>query len=248
MRVGLMIPCYIDVFYPQVGVATLELLEKLGVEVDYPFDQTCCGQPMANSGAEAEARATEELFVQNFSGFEYIVTPSGSCTHHIRNKFIAAPPSPERDHVTSHVYDLVEFLHDVLQVTDFPWAEFPHRAALHTSCSAIRGLFMQSMSERVNDLPFSKPRDLLRSVKGLELVDFERPDECCGFGGTFSVTEEAVAAKMGYDKLGFVGQTDAEYVLSSDMSCLMHLEGCARRLKNDIHFLHLAQVLNGDRA
>ena len=248
MRVGLMIPCYIDVFYPQVGVATLELLEKLGVDVNYPFDQTCCGQPMANSGAEEEARATEELFVRNFCAFDYIVTPSGSCTNHVRNKFIAVPPSPERDHVSSHVYDLVEFLHDILKVNDFPWAEFPHRAALHTSCSAIRGLFLQSMSERVNDPPFSKPLDLLRGIKGLELVEFERPDECCGFGGTFSVTEEAVAAKMGYDKLGFIGGVDAEYVISSDMSCLMHLEGCARRLSKDVRFLHLAQVLNGKRA
>ena len=103
------IPCYVDVFYPEVGIATLELLEKLGIEVEYPFDQTCCGQPMANSGCEADARATEELFIRNFSVFEYIVIPSGSCTHHIRNKFIAAPPSPERDHVQSHVYDPVEF-------------------------------------------------------------------------------------------------------------------------------------------
>jgi L-lactate dehydrogenase complex protein LldE len=241
-----MVPCYIDVFYPQVGIATLELLEKLGIAVDYPFDQTCCGQPMANSGAEAEARATEELFIRNFAAFEYIVTPSGSCTHHVRNTFIAAPPGPARDHVRSHVYDLVEFLHDVVQVRAFPWAAFPHKVALHTSCSAIRGLFLQSMSERVNDPPFSKPRELLRGVKGLEFVEFERPDECCGFGGTFSVTEEAVAAKMGYDKLGFIGKTDATYIVSSDMSCLMHLQGCARRLHNDVRFLHLAQVLNGD--
>lgn len=247
MRVGLMVPCYIDVFYPEVGIATLELLEKLGIEVNYPFDQTCCGQPMANSGAEAEARATEELFIRNFAAFEYIVTPSGSCTHHVRNKFVAALPGPERDHVRSHIYDLVEFLHDVVQVQELPWAEFPHKAALHTSCSAIRGLFLQSMSERVNDPPFSKPRDLLQRVKGLELVDFERPDECCGFGGTFSVTEEAVAAKIGYDKLGFIGKTDAEYIVSSDMSCLMHLQGCARRLQKDVRFLHLAQILNGDR-
>jgi L-lactate dehydrogenase complex protein LldE len=161
MRVGLMIPCYVDVFYPEVGIAALELLEKLGVEVEYPFDQTCCGQPMANSGCEADARATEELFIRNFSAFEYIVSPSGSCTHHIRNKFIAAPPSPERDHVQSHVYDLVEFLHDVVKAKEFPWATFPHKVALHTSCSAIRGLFMQSMSERVHDHKFSKPKNLL---------------------------------------------------------------------------------------
>jgi len=234
-------------FYPQVGIAALELLEKLGIEVDYPFDQTCCGQPMANSGCEAESRATEELFIRNFSRFEYIVMPSGSCTHHVRNKFIAAAPSPEREHVRTHAYDIVEFLHDVVNVKEFPWAEFRHKVALHTSCSAIRGLFMQSMSERVHDPKFSKPRDLLQSVKGIEFAEFERHDECCGFGGTFSVTEEAVAAKMGYDKLGFIGKTSADYIVSSDMSCLMHLQGCAHRLHKSVKFLHLVQVLNGDR-
>ena len=140
----------------------------------------------------------------------------------------------------------MEFLHDVLQVKEFPWAVFPHKVALHTSCSAIRGLFMQSMSERVHDRPFSKPKALLQGVKGIEVVEFERPDECCGFGGTFSATEEAVSAKMGYDKLAFIGKTGAEYVVSSDLSCLMHLEGCARRLEKDLKFLHLAQILNGD--
>ena len=122
MRVGLMIPCYVDVFYPKAAIAVLELLEKLGVEVDYPFDQTCCGQPMANSGCEADARATEELCIRNFAAYDYIVIPSGSCTHHIRHKFTAAPPSPERDHLRTHAYDLVEFLHDILQVKELPWA------------------------------------------------------------------------------------------------------------------------------
>ena len=245
MQVALMIPCYIDLFYPEVGVATLELLEKLKVDVVYPFDQICCAQPMANSGCYEEARATEELFIKNFSGFDHIVTPSGSCTHHIRNKFTAAPDSPERRKVSASVYDLVEFLHDVLQVRQFPWAKFQHKVALHTSCSAIRGLGMASMSERVHDAQFSKPKDLLEHVPGIQFVDFERPDECCGFGGTFSVTEEAVAAKMGYDKLDFIGKAGADCLVSSDMSCLMHLQGCAHRLGANVKVLHLAQVLNG---
>jgi L-lactate dehydrogenase complex protein LldE len=241
-----MIPCYIDMFYPEVGIATLELLEKLGVEVGYPFDQTCCGQPMANSGAQAEAAATEELFVNNFAAYDNIVAPSGSCVHHIRNKFTAAEDTPGRRHVSSHVWDLPEFLHDVLEVTEFPWAEFPHEIALHVSCSAIRGLKEQTMSERPNDPWFSKPRDLLEKVKGLSIANFDRPDECCGFGGTFSVTEEAVAAAIGNDKLEHIGATGARYVVSSDMSCLMHLQGCAHRDREDFRFLHLAQVLNGD--
>jgi len=248
MRVGLVVPCYIDVFYPEVGVAALELLERLGVEVDYPFDQTCCGQPMANSGCEGDSRATEEHFIKLFSRFEYIVIPSGSCTHHVRNKFVAAAPSPEREHVSQHVYDLMEFLHDVLKVTEFPWSEFPHRVALHNSCSAVRGLCLASMSERVHDPVFNKPKALLERVKGIEVVDFARHDECCGFGGTFASTEEAVSARMGYDKLEFMEASRPEYIVSSDMSCLMHLQGCARRLGSEVKFRHIAQILNGARA
>lgn len=248
MRVGLMVPCYIDVLYPQVGVATLQLLEKLGVEVDYPFDQTCCGQPMANSGAYKEAKATEELFVRNFAGYDHVVAPSGSCVHHLRNKFAAAEDTPERRHVSANVWDLPEFLLDVLEVEEFPWAEFPHDVALHVSCSAIRGLGQQSMSERPNDPWFSKPRRLLEKVSGLSILDIDRPDECCGFGGTFSVTEEAVSAAMGKDKLARIGATGVRYVVSGDMSCLMHLQGGAHRGHEDYQFLHLAQLLNGDAA
>jgi L-lactate dehydrogenase complex protein LldE len=149
MEVALMIPCYIDMFYPQVGVATLEMLEKLGVDMVYPAGQTCCGQPMANSGCYNQAKGTEEHFIQTFDGFEYIVTPSGSCTHHVRNKFTAADDSPARQRITSRIFDLVEYLHDVLNIREFPWASFEHKVALHTSCSAIRGLSMASMSERV---------------------------------------------------------------------------------------------------
>ena len=245
MKVALMIPCYVDLFYPEVGVATLELLEKLKVDVVYPFDQTCCGQPMANSGCYEEARATEELFIKNFSGFDYIVTPSGSCTHHLRHKFTAAPDSPERRKISASVYDLVEFLHDILQVHEFPETGFNHKVALHTSCSAMRGLGLASMSERVHDAQFSKPKQLLERVPGIEFLDFERPDECCGFGGSFSVTEEAVAAKMGYDKIEFMGKAGADYIVSSDMSCLMHLQGCSSRLGTNLKVLHIAQILNG---
>jgi L-lactate dehydrogenase complex protein LldE len=246
MRVALMVPCYIDMFYPEVGKSTLGLLERLGVQVDYPFDQTCCGQPMANSGAHTEAKATEELFVRNFADYDYIVAPSGSCVHHIRNKFTAADDTPARRHVSSHVWDLPEFLCDALKVEEFPWARFPHDVALHVSCSAIRGLYQQSMSERPNDPWFSKPRSLLEKVDGVRIVDFARHDECCGFGGTFAVTEEAVSAAMGNDKLDRIGASVARHIVSSDMSCLMHLQGCAHRDREDFHFLHLAEILNGD--
>src|ERR1700730_5435288 len=138
--------------------------------------------------------------------------------------------SPLRRKISANIYDLVEFLHDILRVSEFPWAKFDHKVALHTSCSAIRGLGLASMSERVHDPKFSKPKNLLERVPGIQFDDFERPDECCGFGGTFSVTEEAVAAKMGYDKLEFISKAGADYIVSSDMSCLMHMQGCAHRL------------------
>ena len=245
MEVALMIPCYIDSFYPQVGIATLKLLERLNIDITYPAEQTCCGQPMANSGCYNEAKGTEENFVRVFGDFEYIVTPSGSCTHHIRNKFTAVSDSPARQRVQRRTYDLVEFLHDILKIHEFPWATFHQKVALHTSCSAIRGLNMASMSERVHDIKFSKPKKLLEGVPGLEFAEFERFDECCGFGGTFSVTEEAVAAKMGYDKLAFMRKASPDCIVSSDMSCLMHLQGCARRQKQNIPFLHIAEILNG---
>jgi len=245
MTVALMVPCYIDVFFPRVGIATLELLEKLGVDVVYPKDQTCCGQPMANSGCYEEARATEEHCARVFGSFDCVVTPSGSCTHHIRNKFTAGADSPEKQKLVRNTYDLVEFLYDVLKIREFPWATFAQKIALHTSCSAIRGLNMASMSERVHDPVFSKPQALLSGVSGVQVVEFERVDECCGFGGTFAATEEAISAKMGYDKLAFMRKATPDCIVSSDMSCLMHLQGCARRQQQDIPFYHLAEVLNG---
>jgi L-lactate dehydrogenase complex protein LldE len=182
MEVALMIPCYVDVFYPQVGIVTLELLERLGVEVVYPKEQTCCGRPMADSGRYEEARATENHCASVLGSFEYVVTPSGSCTHHIRNKSTAGTDSLQKDNLIRNTYDLVEFLHDVLKVREFPWATFEHKVAFHTSCSAIRGLNMASMTERVHDPVFSKPKTLLSGVRGVQFVDFDRVDECCGFG------------------------------------------------------------------
>jgi L-lactate dehydrogenase complex protein LldE len=158
---------------------------------------------MANSGCYEEARATEEYCARVFGSFDCVVTPSGSCTHHIRNKFTAGADSPEKRSLVRNTYDLVEFLHDVLKILEFPWATFEDKVALHTSCSAIRGLNRASMSERVRGPVFSKPRALLSGASGIEFVDFERVDECCGFGGTFAVTEKAIPAKMGYGQAGF---------------------------------------------
>jgi len=237
MRVGLFIPCYVDAFHPEVGIATLELLERLGCEVDFPVDQTCCGQPMTNTGCHEESAATEALFVRNFASFDYVVGPSGSCVHQVRFAFDAIEQTGEVRAVRAKTFELVEFLHDVLRVDAFPWAEFPHKVAPHNNCQ----------SERRAE-PFSKPRDLLGRVEGLEFVDLARPDECCGFGGTFSVFEEGVSAKMGYDKAHDQHRAGAEYVASSDSSCMLHQQGCAERLGLPQKYIHIAQILNGAQA
>jgi L-lactate dehydrogenase complex protein LldE len=237
LKVGLFIPCYVDAFYPEIGVATLELLERLGVEVRYPLEQTCCGQPMANSGCHEDAAPAERLFVKNFERFDYVVSPSGSCTHHVREKAKLHP----------NAFELTEFLHDVLNVREFPWANFPHKVGLHVGCAGLRALGLASTSE-IAGPAFSKPRALLSMVKGVQLVKPTRPDECCGFGGTFSVTEEPVSARMGRDKVNDHRAAGAEYIVTPDPSCMMHQQGCAQRLGLDLKFIHLAQVLNGARA
>ena len=147
MRIGLFIPCYIDAFFPEVGIATLELLERFGHEVVYPRDQTCCGQPMANSGFNAECADTEALFARNFSGFDYVVAPSGSCVHHVRDNFDAIEQTAEVKEVRARTFELVEFLHDIQKVEAFPWARFPHRLGLHNSCGTLRRLKHAAPSE-----------------------------------------------------------------------------------------------------
>ncbi len=246
MKVALFIPCFIDAFFPEVGIATLELLERVGCEVAYPLDQTCCGQPMANNGCEEEAAGAEALFVRNFAGFEYIVSPSGSCIHHVRERFTAIEQTDEVHHMRENAYELVEFLHDVLKVDAFPWAEFPHKVGLHNSCGTLRALRTAKASE-IEEPFFSKPLDLLSKVRGIEFVTPDRPDECCGFGGTFSLFEESVSAKMGHDKVTDHKRAGAEYIVSADSSCMMHQKGCAERLGLDLRFIHVAQILNGAR-
>jgi L-lactate dehydrogenase complex protein LldE len=244
MKVGLSVPCFIDAFLPDVAIATLELLERLGVDVEYPPSQTCCGQPMANSGFNRDAIGAERLFVENFSKYSYVVIPSASCTYHIRSKFDALPQTPTVQGIRKRTFELVEFIHDVLEVREFPWAKFPHTVSVHNSCSALRSLRMANTSE-IAECGFSKTYNLLSEVDGIKFVSPARPDECCGFGGTFSFSEEAVSTKMGIDKVSDFASAGADYVVSGDSSCLLHQKACAQRLGNPIGFLHIAQVLNG---
>jgi L-lactate dehydrogenase complex protein LldE len=242
MKVALFIPCYVDQFYPKAAIATLKLLQDLGVEPIYPSGQTCCGQPMANSGFEHLSTGCNKLFVENFGDFDYIVSPSGSCVLHVK-EHLKDEAKPERaKHIRQHTYELVEFLTDVLKVEKLQ-ARFPYRVGLHQSCHGQRGLHLSQMSELVAPA-FSKPIQLLQMVEGIELINLSRNDECCGFGGTFCVAEEAVSAKMGQDRVSDHIKHDAEYITSSDMSCLMHMEGILRRRKSPVKVLHIAEILN----
>jgi len=242
MTVGLFIPCYVDQFYPGAAIATLQLLEKLGVNVVYPPNQTCCGQPMANSGFEHLSGGCNKLFIENFTGFDYIVSPSGSCVLHIR-EHLHDDKQPELAKQVAHqVWELTSFLTDVLKVESLP-ARFPHKVGVHQSCHGQRGLHLSSMTELVEP-SFSKPGSLLNMVQGLELVELDRQDECCGFGGTFCVVEEAVSAKMGKDRVADHLKHGAEYITGADMSCLMHMEGILKRRGSKVKVLHIAEILN----
>jgi len=242
MTVGLFIPCYVNQFYPNAAKATLELLQKLGVDVVYPTKQTCCGQPMANSGFEHLSQGCNDLFIENFSSFDYIVGPSASCVLHIKDHLHSDKAADKASEIRSKIYELVEFLTDVLKVEKLN-ASFPHKVGLHHSCHGLRGLYLSQMSE-LNAAPFSKPKQLLNMVKGLEQISLDRQDECCGFGGTFCVSEEAVSVKMGKDRITDHSKNGAEYITSSDLSCLMHLEGILHRNKSKVKIVHIAEILN----
>jgi L-lactate dehydrogenase complex protein LldE len=241
MKVELFIPCYVDQFYPKVAIASLQLLQSLGCEVDFPLQQTCCGQPMANSGYNHFTESCNKNFVDNFSGNSFIVCPSGSCTLHIKEHLTGEDES-KIENIRKHVMELSEFITDVIKVSNIN-ASFPHRVGYLTSCHGQRGLHLSSASE-INGPRFSKPEQLLRFVKGIELVYPQRVDDCCGFGGSFCVTEEALSVKMGQDRLKQFLELDVEFITGNDMSCLMHLEGLIQRNNYPIKVLHIAEILN----
>ena len=246
MHVGLFIPCYIDQFYPNAAIATLKLLRKLSVKVSYPIQQTCCGQPMANSGFEHLTTGCNDLFIKNFAAFDYIVSPSGSCVLHVKEHLHSEEEEEKAVSVRQKVYELTEFLTDILKVDKLN-ARFPHKVGVHQSCHGQRGLKMSQMTELVA-VPFSKPMQLLQMVQDLELVELSRPDECCGFGGTFCVAEEAISVKMGKDRVADHVSHGAQYITAADMSCLMHMEGILRRQNSQVKVLHIAEILNAEEA
>ncbi len=243
-KVGLFIPCYIDQLYPRVGMATVQLLEKFGVEIDFPEAQTCCGQPMANTGCTEDAKPLALRFLQIFKDYEYVVCPSGSCTAMVRHhyaEYLSGLPGFEA--LRSKTYEVCEFLTEVLRVEKIA-GRFPYRVGLHQSCHGLRELRLASSSEIVGPA-FGKTRQLLAQLDGIELVTLSRPDECCGFGGTFAVNEAAVSAMMGEDRIHDHEQAGTEVLTANDMSCLMHLDGLIRRQGKPIRVMHIVEILAG---
>jgi L-lactate dehydrogenase complex protein LldE len=222
MRVALFITCFNDTLFPNTGKAVVELLERLGCEVDVPLEQTCCGQMHFNSGYADEGLGLARRFERVFADYEAIVSPSASCTGMVRDH------CPSLD---GRVYELTEFLVDRLGVTDVG-ASFPHRVTLHPTCHSLRVL-------RIGD----RPRRLLEAVRGIELVPLEEAEECCGFGGTFAVKNADTSMAMLGDKLRRILDTRAEVCTAADTSCLMHIGGALRRQRAGVRTLHLAEIL-----
>jgi len=246
MRVALFIPCYVDQLYPDVGLASVELLEAHGVQVEVPAQQTCCGQVLTNRGALQAARPLAANFELTFGAYEYVVCPSGSCAAALRRHphDLAGPAHG----AASRVFELCQFLVEVLKV-ERSLVAFPQRVVLHESCHALRELGLGRPSELgANERAESPARRLLRQVPELQLVEPARRDECCGFGGSFSVAEPEISTRMGSDRIDDFVQAGAEIVTSADMSCLMHLSGLMRRQGRSCSVLHISQVLVGRSA
>jgi L-lactate dehydrogenase complex protein LldE len=235
MRVALFIPCFVDQLTPEVGLDVVRVLRRLGYDVDFPQAQTCCGQPAFNSGYWNDARPVAERFVEVFSSAEVIVCPSGSCTTMVRNfypQLLAESPLRDRAlEVGRKVFEFSEFLIKVAKATDVG-ASFPHRVTYHDACHALRELGLKQ-----------GPRELLRHVRGLELVEMPYSEECCGFGGTFATKFTMISGAMGDTKAGNAEASGAEYITSTDPSCLLHIDGVLRRKKANVRTIYLASVL-----
>lgn len=242
MRAALFVTCVNDALYPRTGIAVVRLLERLGVTVDFPAAQSCCGQPQYNTGYRYETEPLVRRTAEAFAGYEYVVTPSASCAAMIREQYprigrraVAEGRGTELADLAAdlapRVYELTEFLADVLGVSDVG-AHFPHTVTYHPSCHGLRSLGLGD-----------RPRRLLAAVKGLDLVELPGAEECCGFGGTFAVKNPDVSAAMGADKTAAAAATGAGVLCGADNSCLAHLEGLLRRAGSPVRAVHLAEIL-----
>jgi L-lactate dehydrogenase complex protein LldE len=235
LKVSLFVPCFVDQLLPQVALDTVTVLRRIGCEVGFLAEQTCCGQPAFNSGYWDDARPCAERFLQVFRDAECIVCPSGSCVTMVRNFYPELLASSslhgEVAALGARTYELSEFLVKVAGMTDVG-ASFPHSVTYHASCHGLRELGLRS-----------EPLDLLRHVKGLKLVDMARFDECCGFGGTFATKFGTISSAMGMSKADNIAAAGAEYVTAIDPSCLMHVQGILSKRGDRAKTIHLAGIL-----
>jgi L-lactate dehydrogenase complex protein LldE len=237
-KVSLFVPCFVDQLLPEVAVDTVKVLRRIGYTVEFPVDQTCCGQPAFNTGYWDEARPCAEHFVKVFKDAEVVVCPSGSCATMVRNFYpdLLKTSSLREDAlaVASRTFELSEFLVKVAGVTDVG-ASFPHSVTYHASCHGLRELHLRD-----------EPLQLLREVEGLKLIEMIRFDECCGFGGTFAAKFADISAAMGNSKAENIGATGAEFVTAIDPSCLLHVQGILGKRKAPTRAIHLASILAQD--
>jgi L-lactate dehydrogenase complex protein LldE len=238
MRVALFITCFNDTLFPEVGISLVRLLDRLGVDVDFPQSQTCCGQMHYNTGYQRESIPLARHFVRTFANAELIVAPSASCVGMVRELYPAvaalsgdAALAQAVEAISSRTYELTEFLIRVLGVEDVG-AYYPHRVTYHPTCHSLRVLHLGDA-----------PLQLLRAVKGIDLVELPDARECCGFGGTFAIKNADTSAAMLGDKVRCVLDTGAEVVTSADTSCLMHIGGAISRMRAGVRTVHLAQIL-----
>ncbi len=235
MKVQLFIPCFVDQFYPETAFNMVKVLEKLNCDVSYNPNQTCCGQPAYNAGFCDDARDVASKFLKDFDNADYIVAPSASCVGFVRNYFPTLFENNTSIHsakkITNRIYEFSEFLTEVLQIKNFD-ATLQAKATYHDSCAALRECKIKE-----------GPRSLLKYVEGLELIEMKDAETCCGFGGTFAVKFEAISTSMADQKIDNVVATGAEYIISTDLSCLLQLDSIIKKRALQIKTIHLADVL-----
>ncbi|MCW3080609.1 (Fe-S)-binding protein [Segetibacter sp.] len=235
MRVDIFIPCFVDQLYPETAFNMVKVLEKAGCDVNYNKDQTCCGQPAFNAGFWEESKAVCSKFLKDFKGADYIVAPSASCVGFVRNYYSKLFDNSS-DHnnvikIADKTFEFSEFLVKVLGIDKFG-AKLEGKATYHDSCAGLRECKIKE-----------EPRRLLSNVKGLEILEMEDVETCCGFGGTFSVKFEAISVAMADQKVSHALATGAKYLISTDLSCLMHLDGYIKNKGYNLQTLHIADVL-----
>lgn len=236
MNVQLFIPCFVDQLFPQTAFNMIKVLEKAGCTVSYNENQTCCGQPAFNAGFREESKLVCTKFISDFSGKDFIVAPSASCVGFVRNYYSTMfPDSALRNDVKilgERIFELSEFLVNILKIEDFN-AVFPAKVTYHDSCAGLRECKIKN-----------EPRKLLSKVAGLELVEMDDVETCCGFGGTFAVKFDTISGAMADQKTDNALQTGAEYIVSTDLSCLMHIQSYAQKNGKNIRTMHLADILS----